>query len=121
MDKKILIVEDEKVLLRLLKDRLKKEGYIVSTAENGEVGLEKIRKEHPDLILLDIIMPKMNGIQLLERKKREGKIKDIPVIIISNSGQPAEINKVKKLGANNWLIKTEFNPQEVIRKVEEII
>jgi len=63
----------------------------------------------------------MDGIQFLERKRREGDIKDIPVIIISNSGQPAELNKAQKLGANDWLVKTEFNPQEVIRKVEKII
>lgn len=121
MDKKILIVEDEEILLNLLKHKLEKEGYIISTAKNGEEGLEKIRKEKPNLVLLDIIMPKMDGIQFLKKKKREGEIKDIPVIIISNSGQPAELNQAQKLGADDWLVKTEFNPQEVIKKVERVI
>src|SRR6056297_3178894 len=120
MEKKILIVEDEKILLSLLKQKLEKEGYMISTAEIGEEGLEQARKEQPDLILLDIVMPKMDGIQFLKRKSREGSIKDIPVIIISNSGQPAELNQAQKLGADDWLVKTEFNPQEVIRKVEKI-
>lgn len=121
MEKKILIVEDEKILLNLLKQKLEREGYEISIAQDGEKGLEKARKIQPNLILLDIIMPKMDGIQFLKIKKREGEIKDIPVIIISNSGQPAELNQAQKLGAEDWLVKTEFNPQEVIKKVKKII
>lgn len=121
MAKKILIVEDEIVLLNLLERKLDKEGYTITTAQNGEEGLKKTKEQKPDLVLLDIIMPKMDGIEFLKRKKEEKEIKDIPVIIISNSGQPAELNKAQKLGANDWLVKTEFNPQEVINKVKKVI
>jgi DNA-binding response OmpR family regulator len=116
---KILIIEDEPALLELLVTKLNKEGYVVSSAVDGEEGYEKIKKIRPDLILLDIVMPKMNGYEVLE--KMNGEQMKIPVIIISNSGQPVEIEKTKKLGAVDHLIKTEFNPLDVINKVHNLL
>ncbi|MEA3398515.1 MAG: response regulator [Patescibacteria group bacterium] len=116
---KILIIEDEESLIELLKAKLAKEGYEVKTALDGQAGYKEIIKSRPDLILLDIVMPKMDGYEVLE-KLNEDKIK-IPVIIISNSGQPVEIEKTKKLGAVDHLIKTEFTPLEVINKVRSCI
>lgn len=116
---KILIVEDEKALLDLLIAKLSKEGYIVNSANNGEDGYKLIKEWQPDLILLDIVMPKMNGYEVLE-KMNEENIKT-PVIIISNSGQPVEIEKTKKLGAVDHLIKTEFNPFDVLDKVRSYL
>jgi len=116
---RILIIEDEHSLADLLVTKLKKEGYDVDFAYDGEDGYEKIKKESPDLILLDIIMPKMNGYEVLEALNKDG-IK-IPVIIISNSGQPVEIEKTKKLGAVDHLIKTEFSPLDVINKVKKCL
>ena len=113
---KILIIEDEESLVKLLTAKLEKEGYDVQYAYNGKIGLEKVISWHPDLILLDIVMPEMDGYEVLERLN-EKKIK-IPVIIISNSGQPVEIEKTKKLGAIDHLIKTEFSPNDVLKKVE---
>ncbi len=121
MAKKVLIVEDEEILLGLLQKRLKREGYDVLLARNGEEGLKMMRKGSPDLVLLDIVMPKMNGFQVMEEMNKDNQLKKIPVIIISNSGQPVEIDKAQRLGARDWLIKTEFDPEEVLKKVDKQI
>jgi len=117
MAKKVLIVEDEELLLNLLKDKLSEIGYEVSSALDGEAGFKAVKEIVPDLILLDLIMPKMSGFELLEKMQEDDSIKPIPVIIISNSGQPVELEKAKQLGASDWLIKTEFDPREVVEKV----
>lgn len=116
---KILVIEDEEALMELLVAKLRKEDYEVDSAFDGELGLEKIKSMKPDLILLDIVMPKMDGYEVLEKMNEEG-IK-IPVIIISNSGQPVEIEKTKKLGAVDHLIKTEFSPVDVLDKVRNCL
>lgn len=121
MAKKILIIEDEEIILNLLQKKLAQEGYEVSTAPNGYEGLEKIKKEKPDLILLDIIMPKMGGFEVLEEMRKDNDLKNIPVIVVSNSGQPVELDRAQELGAKDWLIKTEFDPQEVVEKVRRIL
>ena len=117
MPKKILVVEDEEILLELLKKRLSQEGYDVSIAIDGIQGLELARKNKPDLILLDVIMPKMGGFEFMEEAVKDKELKDIPIIIISNSGQPVEIDRAQRLGAKDWLVKTEFDLQEVLDKV----
>ncbi len=115
--KKVIIVEDEEILRNLLEKKLKEQGYGVDTAVDGEDGLAKIKANRPDLILLDIVMPKMNGIEMLEEMKKDASLSGIPVIVVSNSGQPVEIDKAQALGAKDWIVKTEFDPQEVIDKV----
>lgn len=115
--KKVLIIEDEEVLRNVLAKKLEKEGYSVATAEDGEIGIEKIKSESPDLILLDILLPKKNGFQVLEEMNATGDIKRIPVVIISNSGQPVEVKKLLELGACDYLIKADFDPQEVLDKI----
>ena len=82
-------------------------------------GLEKMRQDKPDLILLDIIMPKMGGFEVMEEMGKDKALSDIPIIIISNSGQPVELGRAKELGAKDWLVKTEFDPQEVVDKVKK--
>jgi two-component system alkaline phosphatase synthesis response regulator PhoP len=121
MAKKILLVEDEELIYSLLERKLKQEGYDVVVAKDGEEGLEKMKAEKPDLILLDIVMPKKSGFEVMEEMKGDPNLKDIPVVVISNSGQPVELDRAKELGAKDWLIKTEFDPQEVLRKVREQI
>jgi len=123
MAKKILLIEDEEILIDLLQRKLTKEGYEVSVARDGEEGLKKMREMEPkpDLILLDIIMPKMGGFEVMEEMAKDENLKKIPVIVISNSGQPVELDKAKKLGAKDWLIKTEFDPKEVLEKVKKQI
>ena len=121
MAKKILLIEDEEIMVDLLQKKLIMEGYEVEVARDGEEGLKMIRKITPDLILLDIIMPKKGGLEVLEEIGKDKDLKRIPVIVISNSGQPVEIDRAQKLGAKDWLIKTEFDPQEVLEKVKRQI
>ncbi len=117
MAKKILLIEDEKIMINLLKKKLTGEGYDVTIARNGEEGLEIMRELNPDVVLLDIIMPKMGGFEVMQEMKKDPELSKIPIIIVSNSGQPVELSKAKELGARDWLIKTEFDPQEVVDKV----
>src|SRR3989338_4351190 len=114
---KILIIEDEEVLLEVLASKLKKDGYEVSIAKDGEEGLRKFREEKPSLVLLDIIMPKMGGFEVLREAIKDPSLAKIPVIVISNSGQPVEIEEALKLGAKDYLIKAEFSPEEVVQKI----
>lgn len=119
--KKILILEDEEELLGLLQKKLIQEGFEVSTAKDGEEGLAKIRSVRPDLILLDIVMPKLGGFEVLEAMAKDESIKGMPVIVISNSGQPVEINRALALGAKDYLVKVDFTPQDVLGKVKKHI
>jgi CheY-like chemotaxis protein len=123
MAKKIVLIEDEEILIDLLSRKLKNEGYEVEIARNGEEGLNLLKKmsPKPDLVLLDIIMPKKSGFEVMEEMVKDETLKNIPVIVISNSGQPVELDKAKKLGAKDWLIKTEFDPKEVLFKVQNLI
>lgn len=121
MAKKILLVEDEEIMINLLQKKLTQEGYDVTVAVNGEEGIEKMKEQKPDVVLLDIIMPKKGGFEVMEEMNKDPVLKEVPVIIISNSGQPVELDKAKELGAKDWLIKTEFDPQEVLDKVRKQI
>lgn len=119
---KIIIIEDEELLVDVLTKKLEQAGYEVFSAGDGQEGLEKIEKLSPDLILLDIVMPKMDGYEVLSAlKEKYGVEKMIPVIIISNSGQPVELDKVKSLGAKDYLIKAQFTPEEVLSKVKKVL
>ncbi len=113
---KILLIEDEEALVEVLSIKLDREGYEVKIGFDGEEGYNMIKDFNPDIILLDIVMPKMDGYDVLEKMREEG-IK-IPVIIISNSGQPVEIEKTKQLGAVDHLIKTQFNPADVVTMIQ---
>ena len=117
MAKKILIIEDEEIILDLLKRKLSSEGYEVSLARDGDEGIKVMKEVKPDLIVLDVVMPKMGGFEVMEEMGKDPDLKKIPVIIVSNSGQPVEIDRAKELGAKDWLIKTVFDPQEVVDKV----
>lgn len=115
--KKILIIEDDSFLGDVLNQKLTAEGFKVFLAVDGSRGYEKIKSFKPDLILLDIILPTMNGYEILEAKQKDSSISNIPVIIISNSGQPVEINRALALGVKDYLVKAQFDPDEVLVKV----
>jgi DNA-binding response OmpR family regulator len=121
MPKKILLIEDDVFLAEVLVARLKAAGFEVDTSGNGKDGFNKIQKDHPDLVLLDIILPEMNGYQILEAKLADATIKDIPVIIVSNSGQPVEIKRAMSLGVRSYLIKADIDPDEAVNKVKEVL
>ncbi len=121
MKKSILIIEDEEIIRDILKRKLEENDYNVEVAGDGEEGLQKMKEILPDIILLDIVMPKMDGIEVLEHMKESKDLAEIPVIVVSNSGQPVEIDKVRKHGVEDWIVKTEFDPQEVVDKVNTLL
>ena len=123
MSKKLLLVEDDKILAELLERKLKNANYEVAVAQDGEAGLVAMKANKPDLVLLDIIMPKKNGLEVMAEmnKDPELNLKQLPVVVISNSGQPVEIEKVLALGVRDYLIKADFDPQQVIDKVKKQI
>ncbi len=119
MAKIIYIVEDDDTLRTVLAEKLKSSGYEVGEATNGEEGLALMRKKRPDVVLLDIMMPIMGGMQTLEHMQKDESLKTIPVVVISNSGQPVEVEEAQRLGARDFLIKAAFDPEEVLEKVKK--
>ncbi|KKW10348.1 MAG: Response regulator receiver, CheY-like protein [Parcubacteria group bacterium GW2011_GWA2_49_9] len=114
---KILVVEDDIFLGDVLIQKLKSGGYDALLTRDGLSGLAQLREWKPDLMLLDIILPQMNGYEVLEAKAKDSSISPIPVIVISNSGQPVEINRALALGVKDYLVKAQFDPEEVMIKV----
>jgi DNA-binding response OmpR family regulator len=118
---KVLIIEDDKFLRELIVAKLKKENYVISEAIDGEEGIKKIKEESPDLILLDLILPGIDGFEVLSQIKSDPTVSSIPIIILSNLGQREDIDKGLALGANDYLIKAHFTPGEIIEKVKSIL
>jgi DNA-binding response OmpR family regulator len=121
MAKTILIVEDDKFLRELITQKLVKEGYDALMAIDGEEGIKKIREGKPDLVLLDLILPGIDGFEVLSRMKEDENLAKIPVIILSNLGQREEVERGLKLGANDYMIKAHFTPREIIDKIKTIL
>lgn len=121
MSKKILIVEDDKFLRELMTRKLLSLQYEVVSASDGEEGLEKIKTELPDVVLLDLILPGINGFEVLELAKKDPAIAKIPIIILSNLGQSEDIKKGLELGAQDFLVKAHFTPQEIVDKLKLIL
>lgn len=121
MAKKILIIEDDKFLRELIAQKIVKEGYDISEAIDGEEGIKKIKEEKPDMVLLDLILPGMDGFEVLSKMKEDPFLAQIPVIILSNLGQKDDIEKGLKLGAADYLIKAHFTPGEIIEKIKTIL
>jgi len=119
--KKILVTEDDKFLVNVLLSKLSKEGFEVIHAFDGEEALAKVREKKPDLILLDLILPVKDGFDVLKELKEDGATKNIPVIILSNLGQETDIEKGKKLGAVDYMIKANWSMKDVIAKVKEYL
>lgn len=119
--KVIALIEDEKIISQLLVKKLETSGYIVRTAMDGESGIRLIAEENPDLILLDMRLPEIDGFGVLEALREKKIIPRVPVIIISNSGQPIEVERALELGARDYLIKVNFDPQDVAVKVRRIL
>lgn len=120
-NKKIIIIEDQIILGEVIFDKLVTEGFTTFWEKNGKDGFEKIKEIKPDLVLLDIVMPIMDGYDVLEAINKDSSLKDIPVIIISNSGQPLEIKRITELGAKDYIIKADFTPKDVMDKVKMYI
>lgn len=123
MDKKIklLIIEDDLFLLNMYASKFELEGFEVIIAEDGEKGWKTAIKDVPDVILLDIMMPKMNGFEVLEKLKSDDKVSKIPVILLTNLSQRDEIERAMNLGAADFLIKAHFRPSEVVEKIKKLL
>ncbi len=119
--KKILIVEDDNFVAEVYSTKLLEMGHEVIIAQNGEEGLNALEENTPDLILLDIIMPVMGGIEMLEELKKNEEWKKIPVILLTNVGEKDSIQKVQTLGVQDYLIKSHFTPAEVIEKIDAVL
>lgn len=120
MSKKILIIEDDHFLSSLMKARLEKEGFMITQAFDGEEALNLLKQLEPDLIVLDLIMPKVSGFELLENISVDPQISRIPVMILSNLGQDSDIEKVKRLGAVDYFVKVKTSIDDLVNHVKEI-
>ncbi|PIS42287.1 MAG: response regulator [Candidatus Kerfeldbacteria bacterium CG08_land_8_20_14_0_20_40_16] len=118
---KILLIEDDKMLLEMYSSKFNREGYDIITAENGSDGLKMAKENKPDLILLDIILPKLDGFATLKEIRSDASIKDTPVILLTNLGQDQDIQKGKALGADDYFVKANHTPSEVVEKVRELL
>lgn len=119
MSKKILVVDDEKHIVRLVQINLQKAGYEVTTAGNGREALESVDKEQPDLIVMDVMMPEMDGFAALQKLKEDPKTAEIPVIMLTAKAQDEDVFKGWKSGADLYLTKP-FNPAELLTFVKRI-
>lgn len=118
---KVLVVEDDKFLRELINRKLQSENFETVLAVDGEVALVLIEKEMPDIVLLDLILPGINGFEVLAKIKESEKTKNIPVVILSNLGQKDDIDKGMNLGATDYLVKAHFTPSEIIEKTNQIL
>lgn len=119
--KKILIVEDEKILAEMYRDKFTRAGFKVISAIEAKEGLASAKKERPDLILLDILLPNESGIYFLSQLKKDSEIASIPVVAFSNFDDPETKSQAKKLGVKEYVIKTNYTPQEVVEKVKNYL
>lgn len=117
--KKILVIEDDRSLQNALVEMISQEGYETASALDGEEGLEKVDQFKPDLILLDIILPKKDGYEVLSEIKKNEKTKDIPVLILTNLEEVNNVQKALDLGATTFMVKSDFSLKDVLGKVRE--
>ncbi len=117
----VLLVEDDIFLSGIYQKKFEMEGYKVSTADNGEKGLNDAKKKKPDIILLDILLPKLDGFAVLEKLKADPATKDIPVVLLTNLGQKDDVEKGLDAGAVDYLIKAHFKPSEIVDKVKKVL
>jgi len=118
---KILIVDDEQAIAQLFEQALKQAGYEVVISSNGKDGVEKATSEKPDLILLDQILPDINGNQVLQKLKSQDETKSIPVAIISNFNHDGMVDEAMKLGASDYILKYQISPLDLVEKVKNIL
>ena len=119
--KKIFLLEDDKFLSEMYVTKLTESGFDVETAIDGEEGFRKIKETKPDLVLLDMVLPKKDGFEILAEIKKDAALKNIFVIALTNLGQKEEVEKGMKLGADDYVVKAHFTPTEVAAKVRKFL
>jgi len=120
-NKKVLIIEDDPFIADVYVLKLESEGYDVEAAEDGLKGLEMLKKKKYDIILLDILMPNLDGFKVLERIKLLPDLNKVPVVILTNLSQKKDIKKGLELGAVDYIIKTKFTPTEVVKTINKVL
>lgn len=118
---KVLLVEDEKMLADMYTTKFTMEGFEAEKAYDGQAGVEKAKEFNPDIVLLDVIMPKVDGFAALKMLKDDAATKNIPVILLTNLGQDEDIKKGKQLGAADYFVKANHTPAEVVVKVKQVL
>lgn len=118
---KVLIAEDDQFLLMAYSAKMKKAGFEAIIAADGDEAIAKAEESQPDIILLDLVMPKKDGFEVLEAIKNNPKIKDTPVVILSNLGQEDDIKRGKELGAADYLVKSDISIKAVVEKINEVL
>jgi CheY-like chemotaxis protein len=118
---KILLLEDEPELVEMFSAQLKKAGYDVRVGNTGKQGLELLRAQLPDIMLLDLVMPEMDGYEVLKQMNADPKLKGVRVFAWSNLTQEGEIAQAKKLGVEDYLIKSDYTPSKLVAKIEELL
>ncbi|MAG28738.1 response regulator [bacterium] len=116
----ILLIEDEEMLGSMYKTKFEKEGFAIETAIDGEAGLEKVKTGKFDVVLIDIIMPKLDGFAVLKQLRAMDQYKDIPILILTNLSQEEDMSKGKTLGATDYLVKANFTPTQVLEKIQSV-
>lgn len=118
---KVLVVDDDPFILKMYVKKFQIAGFEVDSAANGETGLAKIKSFKPDLVLLDVMMPKMNGLEVLEKAKADPDIKSIPVLILTNLSSTSDAQEAVKKGAIDFMIKSNFTPSQIVTKAKKIL
>ena len=118
--KKILIADDKPEVVELVRVTLEREDYEIVDASNGKEALRKARVEKPDLVLLDIVMPKMDGFEVCRKLKKDPEIKDIPILMLTAKGQEVDKKRGREVGATDYITKP-FSPSALLIKIEEIL
>lgn len=118
---KVLVIEDDKFLANAYRIKFEKIGYDAKIAGDGALAFDVLNEWRPDVIILDLVMPKMDGYDFLEKFRTLDKFSDIPVLISSNLGQPEDMEKARKLGVNNYVIKGNLSLADLVNKLEELI
>jgi two-component system phosphate regulon response regulator PhoB/two-component system alkaline phosphatase synthesis response regulator PhoP len=117
---KILVVEDDRFLVSAYRAKLEKSGYTVQIASDGDEALAVLKTFVPDVMLLDLVMPKRDGFSTLEEIKKDPSLSQIPIIVTSNLGQKEDIDKAMGLGANDYIIKSDLSIEELVSKVQKV-
>ncbi|EKD48355.1 MAG: phosphate regulon transcriptional regulatory protein PhoB [uncultured bacterium] len=120
-NKKILVAEDDEFLIKAYKAKLEQEGFEILLATDGEEAVSLVNSENPSVILLDVMMPKISGFEVLETVRKNPATKDIPVIIMSNLGQESDVKKGLNLGAQDYLIKSNLDMDQIVTKIRKYI
>lgn len=120
--KKILLVEDDPLIIEIYTIKLQEHGFNVEVAADGEMAFRKLKEEDGfDLVVLDIVLPQLTGFELLNRIRKDQKLKNLKVLILSNLGQRLDIERARELGAKRYLIKANFTPSEVVEEIKKLL